>query len=345
MKKKYIFVIIIVIIIFLVGLLFLVFKDTSKIILKNNEFIFELGEDISGDVSYYLENATSTKNIKDYKLFSADLKVVDKKLVTDEEFVKVGEYTVEIQYKKLSEKIVIKVVDTIAPEFKDFKEQIELEETLEEMNLTSYFEATDLTEVNIKIDGDYDLALEGEYKINVIATDSNGNETMKESLIKVKKKEVVIENSSNTKEESPKLESQNPSNNSGSSNNQVQNQPNTSNTTTPRYRTDIAESYVNQVNSYRKSKGLSELPVTSEAQAEADRRAKEISIYYSHDGAGYGFGEIIGDGSIGSDFITAWKNSPPHNAAMLREQNVAMAASVYEYNNYWYAVISFRMNY
>ena len=345
MKKKYIFVIIIAIILFLVGLVFLVFKDTNKIILKNNEFVFELGEDISGDVSYYLENADSTKNIKDYKLSSSDLKVIDKKLVTEDEFVKVGEYTVEIKYKNLSEKIIIKVVDTIAPEFVDFKKQIELEQTSEEINLASYFQASDLTNVNIKIDGNYDLSTEGNYKINVIATDSNDNETMKESLIKVKKKEVVIENSSNTKEEPPKQESQHSSNNSSSSNSQVQNQPNTSNTITPRYRTDIAESYVNQVNSYRKSKGLSELPVTSEAQAEADRRAKEISINYSHDGAGYGFGEIIGDGSIGSDFITAWKNSPPHNAAMLREQNVAMAASVYEYNNYWYAVISFRMNY
>lgn len=344
MKKKLIFIIILIVIVFLVGLLFLVFKDTTKIILKNNEFIFELGEDISGEALYYLENTDSTKNIEDYKLVSEDLKVIDKKLVKeDDKFVEVGQYTVQIKYKKLSEKIIIKVVDTIAPEFKDFKEEIDFEQTNEEIDLISYFEATDLTDVNINIDGDYDLSSEGEYKINVIAIDSNGNKNSKESLIRVKKKETIMEKPVNTSEESPKLENKTPDNNTNLSSNQ--NQQNTSNIPVARYRTDISESYINQVNAYRKSKGLAELPVTAEAQAEADRRAKEISTYYSHDGAGYGFGEIIGDGSIGADFITAWKNSPPHNAAMLREQNVAMAASVYEYNNYWYAVISFRMNY
>ena len=90
---------------------------------------------------------------------------------------------------------------------------------------------------------------------------------------------------------------------------------------------------------------MSVLPNTSETQSEADRRSKEISINYSHDGAGYGFGENIGYGRIGSDFITAWKNSPSHNATMLREQNVAMAVSVYEVNGMWYAVTSFKMNY
>lgn len=344
MKKKYIFIIIIVVIVFLVGLIFLMFRDTTKIVLKNNEFIFELGEDISGDVLYYLENTNHTKNIQDYKLSSDDLKIRDKKLVMeDTEFVGVGEYSIDIKYKKLSKKIVIKVIDTIAPEFKDFKEEIELEQTTEDIDLVSFFEATDLAQVNIRIEGEYNLNTEGDYKINVIANDPSGNESMKETVIKVKKKEIVIETPPITQEKPPKIENQNPSNTPGSSNNQESGQPN--NSSTPRYRTDIAESYINQVNSYRKSKGLPELPVTTEAQAEADRRAKEISIYYSHDGAGYGFGEIIGDGSIGSDFITAWKNSPPHNAAMLREQNVAMAASVYEYNNYWYAVISFRMNY
>lgn len=346
MKRKYIFIIIMVVIVFLVGLTFFMFRDTSKITLKNNEFTFELGEDISGDVLYYLEDANSTKNIQEYKLSSESLKVRDNKLIMeDNDFVEVGEYYIDIKYKKLSEKILIKVIDTVAPEFKDFKEEIELEQTAEDINLTSYFEATDLTEVNIEIEGDYDLNVEGEYKINVIASDSSGNETTKESLLKIKKKEVVIDNPSNNQNELPKSENPNPSDYSSPSINQIPSQPNIDNTPTSRYRTDIAESYINQVNAYRKSKGLPELPITSEAQVEADRRAKEISANYSHDGSGYGFGEIIGEGSIGSDFIAAWKNSPPHNATMLREQNVAMAASVYEHNNYWYAVISFRMNY
>ena len=98
-------------------------------------------------------------------------------------------------------------------------------------------------------------------------------------------------------------------------------------------------------NEYRQSKGLDALPVTDEAQTEANRRAKEIINDFSHNGSGYGFGENIGDGSIGSDFFTAWKNSPVHNTTMLREENRAIAVSVYEANNKWYAVAVFRMNY
>jgi len=40
----------------------------------------------------------------------------------------------------------------------------------------------------------------------------------------------------------------------------------------------------------------------------------------------------IGNGTARSDFFTAWKNSPGHNATLLREQAVAFAVSVVEYN-------------
>ena len=133
--------------------------------------------------------------------------------------------------------------------------------------------------------------------------------------------------------------------NTSKNNNTNSNNSNDTNQKLERYRKDISDMYVRQINEYRIAKGLAELPVTIESQNEADRRAKEIVNNYSHDGSGYGFGENIGDGSICSDFFTAWKNSPTHNAAMLREENRAIAASVYEANNKWYAVVVFRMNY
>ena len=73
-------------------------------------------------------------------------------------------------------------------------------------------------------------------------------------------------------------------------------------------------------------------------------RSKQIVSNYSHN-ASYGFGENIGYGTAGGNFFEAWKNSPTHRATMLREQNTAMAVSVYEKNGTWYAVASFRMNY
>ena len=342
MKKKLVLIIISLIVVFLVGLLFIMHKETNTIILKSDVFTYELGEEISADVSDYLKDADSTKNINEYKIITDDFKVVDNKLVINKEKPEVGEYALSIVYKKLSKNVIIKVVDTTSPEFTTFEEKIRIEESSEEVDLTNYFDATDLAEVKITVEGDYDLTKAGDYVVDVIATDSSKNKTEKKSTITVYKKETVKETPV-AKQES----------NRNTSSNKEESKPSTNNNTSspkpetpsPRYRKDISDTYITQINAYRKANGLNELPVTAEAQAEADRRAKELSTYYSHDGVGYGFGEIIGNGSIGVDFIVAWKNSPSHNATMLRDHTVAMAASVYEYNNKWYTIVSFRMDY
>jgi len=346
MKKRVVLIIISLIVVFLVGLLFIMHKESNTIILKNDVFTYELGEDISADVSYYLKDADSTKNINEYKIVTDDFDIVDKTLVINKDVEKVGNYNINIVYKKLSKKVIIKIVDTTSPEFTTFEENIKIEQTSEEVDLINNFKATDLSEVKITIEGEYDLTKEGNYEINVIATDLSGNKSEKKSTITVYKKEViketpVIKQESNYNNLSKKEETK-PSTNNNTSDNTSSPQPETP---SPRYRKDISDTYITQINAYRKANGLNELPVTAEAQAEADRRAKELSTYYSHDGVGYGFGEIIGNGSIGVDFIAAWKNSPSHNATMLRDHTVAMAASVYEYNNKWYTIVSFRMDY
>ena len=346
MKKRVVLIIISLIVVFLVGLLFIMHKESNTIILKNDVFTYELGANISADVSDYLKDADSTKNINEYKIVTDDFDIVDKTLVINKEGEKVGDYIINIMYKKLSKKVIIKIVDTTSPEFTTFEENIKIEKTTEEVDLMNNFEATDLSEVKITMEGEYDLTKEGNYEINVIATDSSENKTEKKSTITVYKKEVIKETSvtkqDSTSNTSSKKEETKTSTNNNTSNNTSTPQHETS---SPRYRKDISDTYITQINAYRKANGLNELPVTAEAQAEADRRAKELSTYYSHDGVGYGFGEIIGNGSIGVDFIVAWKNSPSHNATMLRDHTVAMAASVYEYNNKWYTIVSFRMDY
>lgn len=329
MKKKVVLVIICLIVVFLVGLLFIIHKKSNTIILKKEEFTYELGEEISADVSNYIKDADSIKNITEYKIVTDDFKIVDKKLVINNDKPTVGDYNINIVHKNVFKKVIIKIVDTTSPEFTTFEENIKIEQTSEEVDLLKYFEATDLTEVKITIDGEYDLTQEGDYDINVIATDANGNKISKKATITVYKKEVA--------KETPVIKQDNKS-----SNNTTTTKPETS---SARYRKDVSDSYIVQINAYRKANGMNELPVTAEAQAEADKRSKELSTYYSHDGVGYGFGEIIGNGSIGVDFITAWKNSPSHNATMLRDHTVAIAASIYECNNHWYAVVSFRTDY
>lgn len=325
-KKKPIIIISLITIIFLVGLI-LIFNKEEKIELKQESFIFEYGDDIINDVSYYLKDADSTKNIKDYKLINSLEKNSETGLIEPDE------YTLTIKYKKQEEIFKVIIKDTKAPIFTKYEDKISLIQDSEDVDLTKYFIAEDLSDVILSVEGSFDISKVGEYNLKMIATDKSGNKTKKDFILEVKEKEKipstppVSNNSKNTSNTNP----------SGDSKDVPK--------IVERYRKDISDSYVRQINEYRKSKGLDELPVTTEAQTEADRRAKEIVDNYSHDGSGYGFGENIGDGSIGSDFFTAWKNSPTHNATMLREQNRAIAVSVYEANNKWYAVAVFRMNY
>lgn len=325
-KKKTIIIISLITIIFLVGLI-LIFHKEEKIELKQESFIFEYGDDIINDVSYYLKDADSTKNIKDYKLIN------NLKKNSETGLIEPDEYTLTIKYKKQEETFKVIIKDTKAPIFTKYEDKISLIQDSEDVDLTKYFIVEDLSDVILSVEGSFDISKEGEYNLKMIATDKSGNKTKKDFILEVKEKEKipstppVSNNSKNTSNTNP----------SGDSKDVPK--------IVERYRKDISDSYVRQINEYRKSKGLDELPVTTEAQTEADRRAKEIVDNYSHDGSGYGFGENIGDGSIGSDFFTAWKNSPTHNATMLREQNRAIAVSVYEANNKWYAVAVFRMNY
>ena len=325
-KKKPIIIISLITIIFLVGLI-LIFHKEEKIELKQESFIFEYGDDIINDVSYYLKDADSTKNIKDYKLINSLEKNSETGLIEPDE------YTLTIKYKKQEETFKVIIKDTKAPIFTKYEDKISLIQDSEDVDLTKYFIAEDLSDVILSVEGSFDISKVGEYNLKMIATDKSGNKTKKDFIVEVKEKEKISSTppvSNNSKNTS----NTNPSGNSKDVPKIVE-----------RYRKNISDSYVRQINEYRKSKGLDELPVTTEAQTEADRRAKEIVDNYSHDGSGYGFGENIGDGSIGSDFFTAWKNSPTHNATMLREQNRAIAVSVYEANNKWYAVAVFRMNY
>lgn len=325
-KKKIIITISLITIIFLVGLI-LIFHKEEKIELKQESFIFEYGDDIINDVSYYLKDADSTKNIKDYKLIN------NLKKNNETGLIEPDEYTLTIKYKKQEETLKVIIKDTKAPIFTKYEDKISLIQDSEDVDLTKYFIAEDLSDVILSVEGSFDISKVGEYNLKMIATDKSGNKTKKDFIVEVKEKEKIPSTppvSNNSKNTS----NTNPSGNSKDVPKIVE-----------RYRKDISDSYVRQINEYRKSKGLDELPVTTEAQTEADRRAKEIVDNYSHDGSGYGFGENIGDGSIGSDFFTAWKNSPTHNATMLREQNRAIAVSVYEANNKWYAVAVFRMNY
>jgi len=368
-RKKLIIIIISLILIISIIIITFLLLNKNYLILKQDTFVFELGDEVPFTSSYYLQNSKEIKNIDEYKLNIKDkdkISIVDDKLLSkDANLLKVGTYTLFIKYKNKEVQFKIKVEDTKKPEFKTVPEKITLEQNSKDVDLKKFFEAEDLSPVEISISGEYDLSKTGNYELKVNAIDQYDNRTTKgfnlevidlesakadgkvsktvDGIIYKSDAMIEYENEKNnsttppTNNNSGKRPSSNNSNNTSSSNN-------TPKPATEGYRRDIANTYASQINSYRKQNGLPELPITSEAQNEADMRAKQIVSNYSHN-ASYGFGENIGYGTAGGNFFEAWKNSPTHRATMLREQNTAMAVSVYEKNGTWYAVASFKMNY
>lgn len=375
MKKKVIIGSILGVLILVIGG-FIVFRNMDTLKVKETVFTFEMGERVPFEPKYYLKDSNSKKVIDGSEIKFKNVYSINqdnKELKTDGmDYLNAGTYEVIISYKNKNVSFAIKVEDTTKPEFENFKEEIVLEQNSLNVDLTKFYKAKDLTDVTIVVSSDYDLSKVGEYIVTVKATDQHNNTETKESKIKIIKYEDIKDNELTKdlngniyksqkridEENKPKEQHNNsgttnqnnnqttkpkvPANNSNTNNNS--NKPSNNNVSVATYRRDIAEQYVKRINQYRVENGLSELPVTSEAQAEADMRSKQIVDNYGHNSS-YGFGENIGRNVSGFDFVEAWKNSWSHKNAMLREQNTAMAVSIYEKDGWWYAVTSFRMNY
>lgn len=250
----------------------------------------------------------------------------------------------------------VEIKDTVAPEIIFTSETLELTEGDEfdpESNIESVKDPVDgdieksddeaLEKSGYLVKSDVDTTTPSEYKVTITAYDINGNKSEKEYTVTVNEKEEVQQpkqpsntgNSGGGNTANSGNPSGNPSSNTGESTTPAE----------PRYRTDISSSYVAQINAYRQQNGYPILPVTAEAQAEANKRAMELVTYYSHDGCGSGFTENIGMGDINYDFFIGWKNSSIHNSTMLDDWYSSFAVSVIEYNGKWYAVTSFRITY
>lgn len=253
--------------------------------------------------------------------------------------------------------ITIEIKDTKAPEIICKEEHIELtvgDAFDPEANIESVKDTVDgdiqrsddekIEKNGYLINSEVDTATIGEYQVIITAYDVNGNKSEKEYLVSVHKKREEPKKPSYTGGTGTTSGSTNNemTPNGGTSSNQSSSVP--TKPEEPHYRTDISSSYAAQINAYREQNGLDALPITGEAQAEADMRAMQLVSSYEHNSS-YGFGENIGMGGAGYDFFQAWKASPGHNANMVRDMYTAFAVSVVEYNGTWYAVTSFRTNY
>lgn len=120
----------------------------------------------------------------------------------DVNFNAVGEYSVILSHDGREEEVLLKLVDTTAPEvtFQDLEKYIDYELNAEDFIV----EKSDLSEMKVEIKDAPEINNFGEYEINVIVSDSSGNETSnicKLSVIWIKKEYKMEKGDSLTKED------------------------------------------------------------------------------------------------------------------------------------------------
>ncbi len=173
---------------------------------KSKELLVVISKKIDVSLGDKVYNTDAVKKI-------INGKVVDKKEVinTDKVGVQKIKLTIEDYFKKTKDySFEVNVKDTVAPEIQA-KEKLTTEydtkiDLLKDVTATDNYDK----EIEVKVEGDYDLKKAGEYKLQYIAKDSSGNETKKEVVLVVKEKVV----------ETPKIVEKPVTNNS---NNQTQN--------------------------------------------------------------------------------------------------------------------------
>ena len=168
-------------------------SGTAAPTLKEKSVTLEYGQNPYIDIQLesLLENYDDVKEQYQFSLslFNADEEEIKEDSITDDALLQVGEYTLNINYAEDTEPLQLPVTikDTVAPEFKDFKEKVSVDYGYDK-DLTKLFSAEDLADVAIRIDGEVDTKKAGDYKVTVIAEDASGNQTESECTITVKEK-------------------------------------------------------------------------------------------------------------------------------------------------------------
>ena len=199
-KKRRKFILLLIFVTMIIGSvsIYVIEHPRELLFLKSENVTVELGNDVLVKPQGYLDkDKTDEDAYKNAQLTASILKQVDNYTIVDNKtiiskgknYLDVGKYSFEISYLSQSKKVNINVVDTVKPVFEVFNTQVEVEAETKEIKWADYYQASDLTDVQIKVDdSEVDLNKAGTYKITVTATDANGNFISKNAKVKVKEK-------------------------------------------------------------------------------------------------------------------------------------------------------------
>ena len=173
-------------------------KDSFQV---EESYTVELGSKVSTEAKAYLAKGTDEEVLKGTvitfkkdKAYSVDKKSRSLK-PTKGKYLPVGKYHATAVYDDEKESFVVEVKDTKAPTFVDLKEEIIIEANAENVDLSKYFKAEDLSETKISVDkAKLDLTKEGTYGITVTATDTYKNAKAEKVVVKVVSLEAAEKN-------------------------------------------------------------------------------------------------------------------------------------------------------
>ena len=299
---------------------------SEKLIVKNEQVVYEYGEDILIDPEDYLDEVDE-EIVDQIEIVTEDenVSIEDQKLVlfdeegNKKEYVDVGEYDLKLVYENEEKEVKVVVEDTTPPEFVDFLDEIKIEQNALNVDLNKFFKCEDLSGCTFTLQDEVNLSELGEYELEVLAKDDYDNErsavskvivvsldealagnvtpdlegTVYQSEALVAKKQELAEASKNNNSSGNTTQKPNTSQSGNSSQNQ-----NNSNTSS-----GYVDSYANEVltlvNEQRSQAGLGALSWDSNLASAANVRAKEIVSSFSHtrpDGSAC-FTAVVNDGS------------------------------------------------
>ena len=201
---------------------------------KSKELLVVIDKKVDVALGDKVYNTDAVKKIVNGKI--VDKKVVintDKvgkqtiKLIIEDYFKKTKKYTYEINVKD-NEPPVIEAQEKLTT---PYDTKIDL---LKDVKATDNYDK----EIEVTVEGEYDLKKAGEYKLQYVAKDSSGNETKKDVVLVVKEKVVVVQKKEET-----------------TTTNNTQNQ-NTNNQIEKKEETPVAEPTTNPDGSFTTSKGF-----------------------------------------------------------------------------------------
>lgn len=366
--------------IFALFLLLLFGCNSERLIVKDEQVVYEFGEDVSTNPQDYLEELDD-ETIKKVEMVIDDEHVVndhDRFISIDEDGNKkdvldVGEYDLKLTYENEEKHIQLIVEDTTEPEFVDFLDEIRIEQNALNVDLNKFFKCEDLSGCTFTIQNEANLSTIGEYEVEVLAEDEYGNEnkavskvivvSLEEALagnvtpdlegtvyqseaLVLKKQEIAEANkpSSNHDSTSDTAGKSDPSQNQDGSN------------TASSYVDSYAKEVLNLVNAQRSQAGLGALSWDPKLANAANIRAKEIVISFSHtrpdgstcftavenDGSYMTLGENIASGYTSAAYVmNGWMNSQGHRENILNSSFTKLGVSCYYENGTYYWVQMF----